>query len=188
MRSMLRIFPLFLLLIAVLSSSAQVPTPGATPKEQVVLVGGNLHVGNGQVIANAAIGMKDGVITFVKDANEVNDNSGQIIEISGMEVYPGFILPNNVLGIFEVAAVRATRDFSEVGGFNPNVRSIIAFNTESKVTTTVRSNGVLMSQVTPRSGRISGTSSIVHLDGWNWEDAAVLEDDGIHLNWPVRNK
>ena len=188
MKLMRNTLSLLCLLISVMSSLAQVPTPGSTPKGRVVLVGGILHVGNGEVISNSAIGMKDGLITFVKDANEVNDNSGQIIEISGMEVYPGFILPNNVLGIFEVAAVRATRDFSEVGLFNPNVRSIIAFNTESKVTTTVRSNGVLMSQVTPRSGRISGTSSIVHLDGWNWEDAAVLEDDGIHLNWPKRNK
>ena len=22
------------------------------------------------------------------------------------------------------------------------------------------------------------------LDGWNWEDAALKADDGIHLNWP----
>lgn len=188
MRSMRNTLSLFCLLVVAMSSTAQTPTPGTTPKEQVVLVGGNLHVGNGEVIANSAVGIKDGLITFVKTANEVNDNMGQIIEISGMEVYPGFILPNNILGIFEIGAVRATRDYSEVGGFNPNVRAIIALNTESKVTTTVRSNGVLMSQVTPRSGRISGTSSVVHLDGWNWEDAAVLEDDGIHLNWPNRNK
>ena len=31
---------------------------------------------------------------------------------------------------------------------------------------------------------ISGTSSIVQFDAWNWEDAAVKVDDGIHLNWP----
>lgn len=188
MKSMRNILSLFCLFVFATSSTAQTPTPGVASKDQVVLVGGNLHVGNGEVIANSAVGIKDGLISFVKTADEVNDNMGQIIEIGGMEVYPGFILPNNVLGIFEIAAVRATRDYSEVGGFNPNVRSIIALNTESKVTTTVRSNGVLMSQVTPRSGRISGTSSIVHLDGWNWEDAAVLEDDGIHLNWPKRNK
>ncbi len=188
MRSMRNTLSLLCLIVLATSSTAQTPAPGVASKDQVILVGGNLHVGNGEVIANSAIGMKDGLITFVKNANQVNDSSGQIIEISGMEVYPGFILPNNVLGIFEIGAVRATRDFSEVGGFNPNVRSVIALNTESKVITTVRSNGVLMSQVTPRDGRISGTSSIVHLDGWNWEDAAVLEDDGIHLNWPDRNK
>ena len=166
------------------SSVAQVPTPGGQPSGQVVLLGGTVHIGNGQVMENAAVGMEDGLITFVKPAAEHKETSSETIDVSGMEVYPGFILPNNVLGIFEIGAVRATRDFSEVGKFNPNVRSITAFNTDSKVTPTVRSNGVLMSQVTPRSGRISGMSSVVHLDGWNWEDAAVLEDDGVHVNWP----
>ncbi|MDB4183243.1 amidohydrolase family protein, partial [Flavobacteriaceae bacterium] len=45
-------------------------------------------------------------------------------------------------------------------------------------------NGVLLAQITPRGGRISGTSSIVQLDAWNWEDAVLKTDDGIHLNWP----
>jgi hypothetical protein len=33
-------------------------------------------------------------------------------------------------------------------------------------------------------GRISGTSSIVQLDAWSWEEALVKENDGIHLNFP----
>jgi hypothetical protein len=48
----------------------------------------------------------------------------------------------------------------------------------------VRTNGILLAQITPRSGTISGTSSIIELDGWNWEDMALKTDDGIHLNWP----
>jgi len=48
----------------------------------------------------------------------------------------------------------------------------------------MRPNGVLLGQVTPKGGTISGTSSIVQFDAWNWEDAAVKVDDGIHLNWP----
>ena len=28
------------------------------------------------------------------------------------------------------------------------------------------------------------TSGVVHFDAWNWEDAAVVMEDGIHLNWP----
>ena len=70
----------------------------------------------------------------------------------------------------EIDAVRATRDFDEVGMFNPNVRSLTAFNTDSKILKTVRTNGVLITQATPRGGIISGTSSVMFLDGWNWED------------------
>src|SRR6185295_15589531 len=72
----------------------------------------------------------------------------------------------------------------EVGDYNPGVRSLIAYNTDSKATPTVRSNGILIAQVVPQGGIVSGASSIMQLDAWNWEDAAYKADDGIHLNWP----
>ena len=66
----------------------------------------------------------------------------------------------------------------------PHIRSLIAYNAESKVVESMRPNGVLIGQITPRGGTISGTSSIVQFDAWNWEDAAIKVDDGIHMNWP----
>ena len=78
----------------------------------------------------------------------------------------------------------STQDYNEVGEMNPNVRSMISYNTDSKVIPTVRSNGVLLAEVTPRGGIISGTSSVFALDGWNWEDAVYKQDIGIHMNWP----
>ena len=45
-------------------------------------------------------------------------------------------------------------------------------------------NGVLLSQIAPNGGIISGSSSVVQLDAWNWEDAVIRYDQGIHLNWP----
>ena len=154
----------------------------------IVLSGATAHLGNGEVMQNAAIGMENGRITFVKPANELGAiaEKADIINVSGKHIYPGFISPNTTLGITEVDAVRASNDFSETGSFNPEARTLTAFNTDSRVATTVRSNGVLITQATPRSGRISGTSSVMLLDGWNWEDAVLMKDDGIHLNWPQR--
>ncbi|WP_236704816.1 amidohydrolase family protein [Hymenobacter sp. AT01-02] len=105
--------------------------------------------------------------------------------MNGQEIYPGLILPNTTLGLTEVEAIRATVDEQEVGILNPNVRSIIAYNTDSDILPTVRTNGVLLAQVTPRGGMLSGQSSVVQLDAWNWQDAAVKTDDGLHLNWPA---
>jgi hypothetical protein len=48
---------------------------------------------------------------------------------------------------------------SEIGKFNPNVRSIIAYNAESKVIETVSPNGILNSS--NHTSEIPGTSSIV---------------------------
>jgi hypothetical protein len=95
---------------------------------------------------------------------------------------------NNTLGLTEIDAVRATRDFNDVGDWNPHVRAQVAYNVESKVVETTRTNGVLLVQATPRGGWISGSSAVMKLSGWNWEDATVLADDGIHLNWPYDPK
>jgi hypothetical protein len=88
------------------------------------------------------------------------------------------------LGLSEIEAARATNDYADIGTYNPNLRALVAYNTDSDVIPTVRSNGVLLAQIAPQGGTISGTSSVVQLDAWNWEDAAYQADGGIHLNWP----
>lgn len=166
---------------------AQVPSPSPQQKGTVLLQNGIAHLGNGKVIENAVIGFENGKITLVADAKVVKIDPSvydTIINIEGKHVYPGIIAPNSTLGLTEIDAVRATQDNDETGILNPHVRSIIAYNTESNITTTVRFNGVLMGQITPRGGLISGTSSIVQFDAWNWEDAIYKEDDGVHINWP----
>ncbi|MDG1331478.1 MAG: amidohydrolase family protein [Crocinitomicaceae bacterium] len=159
----------------------------AQEPSRILLSGGNLHVGNGEVFESAAIGIEDGKITFIKNAFAFTLKESDwdtIIDVTGKEIYPGFVAPNSTLGLTEIDAVKATRDYRETGIYNPHVRSQIAFNVESKVMSTVRSNGVLLTQATPRGGIISGSSAVMTTNGWNWEDATVQKDDGIHLNWP----
>jgi imidazolonepropionase-like amidohydrolase len=156
-------------------------------KNRILLLNGHLHVGNGEIVNNSAIGINNGKITFIKNslAYTVRKNEWDtIIDLQGQLVYPGFVAPNSTLGLTEIESVRATNDFSEVGDLNPHIRALIAFNVESKVISTVRTNGVLITQTTPKNGTIPGSSSVMHLAGWNWEDAVIKADDGIHLNWP----
>jgi imidazolonepropionase-like amidohydrolase len=91
---------------------------------------------------------------------------------------------NSDMGLEEIEAIRATSDAREVGGKNTNVRAISAYNTDSRVTPTVRSNGILMAQIAPKGGLFSGTSSVVQLDAWNYEDAVLLADDALYMNLP----
>lgn len=167
---------------------AQSPTPAPAQKSAILIMGATAHLGNGSVIANSAIGFEGGKLTLVADATTIRiDRSkySKIFDASGKHVYPGFIAPDTRLGLVEVEAVRATVDFSEIGNINPNARALVAYNTDSEVTPTVRSNGVLVAQIVPEGGAVSGSSSIVQLDAWNWEDAALRTDDGLHLNWPA---
>jgi hypothetical protein len=84
----------------------------------------------------------------------------------------------------EISAVRATNDVLELGDLNPNVRSIVAYNTDSKIINTLRSNGILLANVVPQGTLIAGSSSVVQLDAWTWEDAAYKTDGGIHFYMP----
>ncbi|KAF2516762.1 amidohydrolase family protein [Flavobacterium foetidum] len=180
------IYKLLLLFCASMQLSAQ-QIPAPKQSKSVLILNATAHLGNGTVIQNSAIGFKDGKLTLVADATTIRlaDNAyDTTIDASGKHVYPGFISPNSTLGLVEIDAVKSSDDEEEIGSINPNVRSIIAYNSESKVVETVRPNGVLVAQVTPRGGRISGTSSIVQLDAWSWSDAIMKENDGIHLNFP----
>lgn len=156
-------------------------------KKSILIVNATAHLGNGQVISKSLVGIKEGKIIEVFNADVVkfeNLKYDTLIYADGKHLYPGFIAVNTSLGLKEIEQVRASHDYVETGKMNPNVRSIIAYSTDSRITPTVRTNGILYAQVTPRGGTISGTSSVVELDGWNWEDAVYKENDGIHLNWP----
>lgn len=160
----------------------------AQQPKKILLENATLHVGNGQVYEKGLVGIEGQQIILVRNSLAYSYNREDwdtIIDLDGQHLYPGFMAPNSTLGLTEIDAVRATRDFEETGTFNPHVRSLIAYNCESDVLATVRTNGVLLTQSTPRGGIISGSSSILFTSCWNWEDGVIVQDDGIHLNWPT---
>ncbi|MCC5915829.1 MAG: amidohydrolase family protein [Cryomorphaceae bacterium] len=145
----------------------------------------NLHLGNGAFIENGQM-MTEGVdiVWIGKSTDTPPKSADKTIDLSGKHVYPGFIAPATATGLVEVESVRATRDFREVGSDNPNARAAVAFNTDSRIHPTLKYNGILIVQATPEGGRFSGLSSVMHLDGRNWEEATLRLDDGLHINWP----
>jgi len=175
------------LLTALVMTNAQaiVPVPAADQSEPIAIVGAIIHVGNGTVIGDAVITFDDGIITAIGQASDSIDlTNHQVIDLQGQHVYPGFVLPNTTLGLLEVGNIRATQDVREEGDINASVRSAIAYNTDSELIPTQRFNGILTAQITPEGGLISGSSSVMKLDGWNWEDAVLQVDDGMHIRWP----
>ncbi|MBK6266330.1 amidohydrolase family protein [Marivirga sp. S37H4] len=169
-------------------SIAQVPAPGTKQEKPIAIMNAVAHLGTGEVIQNSVITFADGKLTNVADATVIRLDLSQyeVINAEGMHAYPGLIASNTIVGLEEIAAVRSTRDQAETGDFNPNVRALIAYNTDSEIIPTTRFNGILYAQTTPRSGRISGSSSVMDLDAWNWEDGVLKADEGIHLNWPTK--
>ena len=153
---------------------------------KLYITNGTIHVGNGQVIENGTIEVNNGKIVQVGVNISVQAGDAKVIDAKGKQVYPGLILPVTDLGLKEIGnGVRGSNDFQELGDYNNSIRSVVAYNTDSKIINTLKANGILLAGVTPQGGTISGSSSVVQLDAWNWEDAAYKMDNGIHLNMPT---
>jgi imidazolonepropionase-like amidohydrolase len=181
---MKKLFISFLLATSILRAGAQ-ENIYPVPQQQGIFAITNttVHVGNGQILKRATVVVQNGKIVSVGAL--VNSFQGvTTIDGSGKHLYPGLILTNSNLGLVEVPSVRATSDNQEVGEANPSIRALVAYNTDSKVINTLRPNGILLAHVVPAGGWISGSSSVVQLDAWNWEDAAYAADNGIVITMP----
>src|SRR3954447_3565746 len=183
MNRMKKIF-LSILLISSLSKLFSQENVLPVPPQQgtVALTHATIHIGNGQVVNDGTIVFTNGKITSVGTSAPASD--AKVIDCTGKQVYPGLILADSYLGLVDIGALRAERDENELGDLNPDVRSVVAYNTDSKIINTVRSNGVLLANIVPDGGIISGSSSVMQLDGWNWEDAVYKMDIGIHFGMP----
>ena len=159
--------------------------PTQPQKGLMFIKNATIHVGNGKVINNGVIQIKDGKIEKVGNDIVIPQDVTNVIDAKGKDVYPGIILPVSNLGLVEISSIRATQDVREIGDMNPNVRSIVAYNTDSKVINTLRSQGILMANIVPQGSFLAGSSSVVQLDAWNYQDAAVRTDAGMHLYMPT---
>jgi imidazolonepropionase-like amidohydrolase len=159
--------------------------PAKEYKGKLYITDGTVHVGNGQVLENTTIEIENGKIVKLGQNMPLPAGGVKVFSAKGKHVYPGLILPDTDLGLKEIGSgVRGSNDYLELGELNPSVRSISAYNTDSKITGTLRANGILLAGVTPQGGTISGSSSVVQLDAWNYEDAAYKLDNAIHINLP----
>ena len=159
--------------------------PAKEYKGKLYITNGTVHVGNGTVLENATVEVNNSKIVKVGSGIAIPADDVKVFDAKGKHVYPGLILANSDLGLTEIGSgVRASNDNVEIGDFNTNVRSITAYNADSRVINILKGNGILLSSVAPEGGIISGSSSVVQLDAWNWEDAAYKMDAGIHLTMP----
>ncbi len=173
-----------LLLLTGFVKAQETVYPAKEQRGTFVISGGTVHLGNGQVLENANIEVTNGKIVKVGPGGS-SVKADQTYDAKGKHVYPGLILPSTDIGLKEIAnGVRGSNDYLELGDYNSNIRSITAYNTESKFINLLKGNGILLASITPEGGVISGSSTVVQLDAWNWEDAAYKMDAGIHLNMP----
>jgi imidazolonepropionase-like amidohydrolase len=170
-----------------LALSAQVRMTVPPQSERVALRGATIHTVTQGVIANGTIIFEAGKIIAV-GANIAIPAGTKIVDVTGKHIYPGLIDAYSTVGISEIGAVDMSNDVNEVGDFNPNVRTDVAVNAESRHIGTSRSQGVLTTLTTPGGGLISGMSSAMALEGWSWEEMSLESAAALNVNWPNPNQ
>ncbi len=171
--------------VSVQAAFAFPEVPGATQQTPVALVGGTIHPVSGPAIASGTLVFAAGKIVAVGASDDVAVPKDAIkLDAKGKHIYPGLFDGLSNIGLVEINAVRATRDYQESGRINPNVKANVSVNPDSELIPVTRSNGVLLALTAPNGGLISGRSSVLQLDGWTFEDLTLKADVGLHIEWP----
>ena len=157
--------------------------PGRPQETPVLLTGGDVYTVSGDVIRGGQVLFDKGKIAAVgKDVGA--PANAKRVDVSGKRVYPGLFAAGTDLGLVEIPSVRGSVDSAEVGRINPNARAEVAVNPDSEAIPVTRANGVLLNLTMPAGTGLTGSSAVLQLDGWTWEDMTVKAPAAIHLTWP----
>ncbi len=154
--------------------------------ETLTLVGGTVHsMVEGGAPEKADVLIVDGKIVSVG----VSDGApaGTVINVEGLDIYPGFVDALSQIGLVEISSISATVDGAEMGRYNPHLTSATAIHPASSVIGVTRETGVAYSLITPKPGNggvIAGRASMVKLDGWTVEEMAISDSTAMFIQWP----
>lgn len=149
----------------------------------LALTGGTVHTITAGDLQNATVLVKDGKIVAVGASVDVPSDA-TVVDCAGKQVYPGVVSANTTLGLTEISSVAGSEDTQETGTTNPDIRAEVEFNPDSDLLPVTRVNGVTSALSVPQGGSITGTSALMHMSGWTWEDMTVRAPVGMHLRWP----
>ncbi len=152
----------------------------------VALKGGKLLTISHGTIDNGILVMKDGKIAALGAAGSVNiPPDAQVIDVTGMTVYPGLIDSESQLGLTEISAEQMTNDLVESSDeVMPQMHVYDAFHAESELIPVSRLNGITNAIVAPSNGdTLPGQDSFIQLDGTSATDMLLIRDIAMPLNF-----
>lgn len=155
----------------------------AAQAEPVAYVGATVHPVSGPSLEEGIVLVEDGRIAAIGGELEVPEDA-RVINLTGLHLYPGLVHAGTVLGLTEIGSVAGTDDTTETGPINAAIRAEIAVNHDSMLFASNVSGGLLTAHVVPRGGLIRGSSAVIGLAGWNWEDMTLHAPAGMHIAFP----
>lgn len=183
---------LILSLICGLVARATPLVPAPKQARPVLLSGATVVTVSGATLEKSDVLLVDGKIAGI--GPKITAPAGaEVIDVTGKRIYPGLIAAQTLLGLVEIAGARQTVDSAEIGTINPNARTQTAVNPDSELIPVARANGVLTALVVPaekaggapKGNLLAGTSALIRLDGWTWEDLTLRSPIAMHVYWPA---
>jgi imidazolonepropionase-like amidohydrolase len=165
-------------------------TTMATAQESKVyaITGGTIYTLAGEPIEKGTVVIRDGRVSEV-GANISVPAGAEVIDASGLEVYPGMMDAVSRLGLTEIGSTAATVDTTELGEINPQLVAATAVHPASEHIPVTRANGITHAVSAPGGGGASygilGQASLIHLSGWTVEEMLVRRSVGMVLQWPT---
>ena len=153
--------------------------------------GGKVFTLAGAPIENGTVVIRDGKIAAV-GANIEIPAGAQVIDATGLEVYPGMFDAATQIGLGEISQVSATLDVTELGNYNPELVAATAVNPASAYIPVTRASGITEVIAAPGTagfdaqggGLITGQASAFNLAGWTMEDMQLNRSVAMVINWP----
>jgi hypothetical protein len=169
-----------------LATAILIANPAAAQDHPVALKGARLLTITHGAIENGVVVMQSGKITAVGAANAVNiPSNSQIVDVTGMTVYPGLIDSETHLGLTEISAEAMTNDMIEMSDeIMPHMHVADAFHAESALIPVARLNGITNAVVAPEGGdTLPGQDSFIQLAGASAPEMLLIRDSAMPLNF-----
>jgi imidazolonepropionase-like amidohydrolase len=115
-------------------------------------------------LSNTSVLVENGKISQI-GAN-ISASDAEIIDCTGLFVYPGMIDSGTRLGLVEVSSVPETVDYQEIGNVTPNMQALTTVNPNAEAIGVTRVSGVTTVLTVPSGGLFPGTAALINLNGY----------------------
>jgi imidazolonepropionase-like amidohydrolase len=132
-------------------------------------------------LTNTSVLVENGKIAQV--GSNLSANGAEIIDCTGMFIYPGMIDGGTRLGLVEVSSVPETVDYAEIGSVTPNMQALTTVNPNSEAIGVTRVSGVTTVLTVPTGGLFPGTAALINLNGYT-PDQMYGGFKAIVMNFP----
>lgn len=147
-------------------------------------VGARVHPVSGPTIKNGVVITEGNLIKTVGGPETAIPNGAEVVNLEGLDLWPGMIDSGSRVGLFEVGSLRETQDVSDSATFQPELVTGTALHPDSEIIPVTRANGVLTVLAQPGGGLIAGQSSLANLAGWVPSQMVIEEKLALHVQVP----